>query len=793
MAERSTVYTVEKNVFSFLNQKSFLLLHILGFLMGRAGILDNLTPFGIGFYAAVAYRNKKYATVAITTYLGILSIQGLAVSLPYGIALGIILMLFNYALSLRKTNVFSVSFASSLIYWGISLIFLGFSKFYIYDFMMITFEALVIFAVVYISSYALPITLHRSNRKVLATEEVICVAIIMAVALSGVNEVTILGLSVKNVLGILITIIFAYNGGASIGASVGITLGLISTMSNSGMPPIVIGIYGFSGLLSGIFKDLGKIGSAFGFLLGNTILTFYSNGYHEVFIQLKEVAIAFILFLLIPVVWINELQKYTSPVVGFIHGTRSYGDEIKKRIHGKLTDFSKTFYDLSTTFENMTEQVKLFGNEDITKVVEKVADGVCLDCGMKRTCWDKNFMNTYKGISELLFLIETKEKLDYESIPENIKKKCMYSSKIIEKSIALYELSRIDLTWKKKLMESRELVGEQLKGVSKGIQELALDINDDIQFDTELEDLIYIALDKQGLPVKKLLVTINSKGNTEITIERKNCYGREACIEKYVPVISNVIGNQLIKKNHTCNEYNHNRSCSFTLVEANNFMATTKLAKATKEGNYISGDTYSFMEIKDNYYMIALSDGMGTGEKANRQSSATISMLEKMMEAGFQQEMAIKTINSILMLKSSEEIFSTIDMTLINLQKGIARFAKIGSAPCFIKRDNGDVQTIASTSLPIGILSEIDVQENKRSLNDGDFIIMISDGIIEVNKEIGEQWLYEFLLEATTRNPQELADRILHQALQFAGNRPIDDMTVLVTKVWQTRAQKNLA
>ncbi|KAB3531886.1 stage II sporulation protein E [Alkaliphilus pronyensis] len=793
MAEKSTIYTYDKSIFSYLNQKSFVLLHIIGFLIGRAGILEGLTPFGIGFYAAVAYKNKRYTTVAIATFIGIFSIQGLSSSLPYGISLGIIIILFNYILSIRKAKIFTVSMVSSLIYWGTSFVFLIIQKFYLYDFLMLTFEALVIFAVVYISSYAIPITLQRSNRKVLSTEEVICVAILMAIALSGVNEVSLLGLSVKNILGILITIIFAYNGGASIGASVGITLGLIGTMSKGGLPPVVIGIYGFSGLLSGIFKDLGKIGGAFGFMLGSTILTFYSNGYHEVYIQLKEVAVAFILFLLIPFIWIKELEKYTSPVVGALHGTKSYGDEIKKRIHDKLTDFSKTFYELSSTFENMTEEVKLYNNQDFSKTIEKVADAVCIDCGMRRSCWNKNFMNTYNSISELLCLIETKEELDYNSIPENINKRCIYSNKIIEKSLSLYELRRVDATWKNKLIESRELVGEQLKGVSQGIQELALDINDDIHFDTELEDLIYVALDKSGLSVKKLVVTINSKGNTEITIERKNCFGRDACIEKYIPVISNVVGNQLVKKKNSCNDSSYKKTCIFTLVEANNYMATTKVAKATKESNYLSGDTYSFMEIKNNYYMIALSDGMGTGEKANRQSSATISMLEKMMEAGFQQEMAIKTINSILMLKSSEEIFATIDMTIINLQKGAAQFAKIGSAPCYIKRANGEVQVINSTSLPIGILSNIDIQQNKLTLKDGDFIIMLSDGIIEVNKEIGEEWLYEYLAKTTTRNPQELADKILHQALQHVDNRPEDDMTILVTKIWKTRMNKNLS
>ncbi|MBM7614794.1 stage II sporulation protein E [Alkaliphilus hydrothermalis] len=789
MAERSTTYLQERKMLAIFNQKSILLLHMVAFLLGRAGILGTLTPFGIGFYTALCLKNKKYITVAVVTLMGIMTVQGVNGSIPYGITLGAIVLAFNYFLSTRKYRVISVAFISGSIYLVVATTFILINNFYLYDLMMAVFEALVIFVVVYISSFAIPIALQKNHRKILATEEIICVAILMALTLSGVNDVEVLGVSLKNILGILITIIFAYNGGASVGASVGVTLGLITSMSTNGMPPIIIGIFAFSGLLAGIFKDLGKFGSAFGFLLGNTILTFYINGYYEVFIQLKEVLGAFVLFLIIPGSWILQLQKYSSPALGIIHSSRSYGDEMKKRIYEKLSDFSQTFSDLSVTFENMAERVEAFGQDDLSKLIEKMAEGVCRDCGMRRNCWESNFYNTYQGMSDLLVLIDTREQLDSKSLPDQIKKRCVRPKAVIEKMITLYDLSRVNMIWRKRLLEGKELVGEQLKGMANGIQSLAEELNSEIVFDTELEDSIYVELDKAGLSVNRLLVSTNEKGKLEVTIERRPCYGREDCVENYIPVISRAVGYQLSKKNHKCNNPHSHGSCSFTLVEANKYAALTKVARATNEGNLLSGDSYTFMEIKNNEFLVALSDGMGTGEKAHLQSSATIAMLEKMMEAGFRQEMTIKTINSMLMLKSSEEIFSTIDMTTIDLHEGRAEFAKIGSAPGYIKRSDGKVEVINPASLPIGILSDIDVEQNYKNLQDGDFIIMISDGIIEVNKEEGEDWVVKYLKESVTRNPQELADKILHQALQYTGNKPEDDMTVLVTKVWKTRVQ----
>ncbi len=788
MAERSTTYLHEKRILELFSNKSLLLLHIVAFLLGRAGILESLTPFGIGFYTALCYKNKKYLSVGVTTLLGIMTVQGVNGSLPYGIALVAIIITFTYFLNTRKYKILTVSFISGTIYFVVASLFVIFSNFYLYDLMMVTFEAMVIFVIVYISCYAIPIALQKSQRKILATEEIICVAILMALTLSGVNDIDLLGVSLKNLLGILITIIFAYNGGASVGASVGVTLGLITSMSTNGMPPTIIGIFGFSGLLAGIFKDLGKFGSAFGFLLGNTILTFYINGYYEVLIQMKEIIGAFFLFLVIPTTWILELQKYSSPALGVMHTSKTYGDEIKKQIYEKLSDFSQTFTELSVTFENMAERVEAFGQDDLSKLIEKMAEGVCSDCGMRRNCWQTNFYNTYQGMTDLLLLIETRAELDQRSLPEQIRKRCVKAREVIEKMITLHEYSRLNMIWKKKLLEGKELVGEQLKGMANGIQSLAEEVNSEILFDTELEDNIYVELDKAGLSVNRLLVSTNEKGKLEITIERRPCYGRQDCVERYVPVISKALGYQLTKKIHRCSNPHSKGTCSFTLVEANRFAAITKVARATNEGNLLSGDSYSFMNIKNNEFLIALSDGMGTGEKAHLQSSATIAMLEKMIEAGFRQEMTIKTINSMLMLKSSEEIFSTIDMTMIDLHEGRADFTKIGSAPGYIKRNDGEVEIINPSSLPIGILSEIEVEKNYRDLNEGDFIVMISDGILEVNKAGGEDWVLNYLNQSTTRNPQELADRILYQALQYTGNEPKDDMTVLVTKIWKTRA-----
>ncbi|AOY75518.1 stage II sporulation protein E [Clostridium formicaceticum] len=791
MAEKPTVLPVhlsreKKTIFTSLKaSKKLILLNMIAFLLGRAGILQGLTPFGIGFFTAFNHKDRKYASLGITTLLGIITVKGIYESVPYGITLGIVYLLFQYAMDLRKLKTLKAAFISGFTYLTVSIIFLSFQPFYLYDVMMVAFEALVIFVIVYIASYALPIMLESKNRKILSTEEIICVAILMAIGLTGIQEVSIFQLSLRNSIAILLTILFAYNGGTAVGASVGITLGLITSMSIAGIPPVVIGIFGFSGLLAGIFKDTGKLGTGLGFLIGNAILTFYINGYYEVFIQFREIFLAFALFLLLPATWIQHLEKFTNNPKSIIYADQSHSERMKKQTYEKLMEFSGAFHELAATFEKISDKYEIFEKDDLTNLIQEVANYTCSNCGMKRSCWEKNFNATYQSMADLLVLIETRDSIEVESLPEEIRKRCIHPQKVMEKMTHLYELNYLDMTWKQQFIENRQLVGEQFKGVAEAVRHMAKDLSSETTFDIDLENDLYVALDKAGLSVKNIMVTDHQGGNLEITIEKNPCYHRESCINNFIPVISEAVGSKLVKKPGTCSYQRDGKGCSFTLVKANQYTAVTKVAKMTKAGNLLSGDTYTFMDIKDNQYLTAISDGMGTGDKAHRQSNATITMLEKMMEAGFDREVAIKTINSMLMLKSSEEIFSSLDMALLDLCNGRVDFVKIGSVQSFIKRSQTTVETIHSSTLPIGILKDIQYNENVQKIEDGDFIVMVSDGILEVSKEEGEQWLEDFLASTETRNPQDLADKILEKALNLNNNKVRDDMTVLVTKVFK--------
>ncbi|HEX3031155.1 MAG TPA: SpoIIE family protein phosphatase [Bacillota bacterium] len=212
-------------------------------------------------------------------------------------------------------------------------------------------------------------------------------------------------------------------------------------------------------------------------------------------------------------------------------------------------------------------------------------------------------------------------------------------------------------------------------------------------------------------------------------------------------------------------------------------------AKVAKDGSLVTGDTYREFFLKKGSFVVALSDGMGSGPEAAAESKATIDLLARLLEAGFPEELAVKTVNSALMLKAEEESFATLDLVIIDLHYGLLQFVKIGAAASFIKRGE-KIGLIKSTSLPIGILQQVDADVVKQEVEPGDIIVVMSDGLLEsvADRVDKEQWVVDVLVGCRTADPQNLADFLLNKGRQNAGNSVPDDMTVIVIKIIENPA-----
>lgn len=157
--------------------------------------------------------------------------------------------------------------------------------------------------------------------------------------------------------------------------------------------------------------------------------------------------------------------------------------------------------------------------------------------------------------------------------------------------------------------------------------------------------------------------------------------------DKVLPLVRKTMGCPMVLlEEGTCSVDAKGRECSLLFREAPAFSLTTAAVYAPAEEGRPTGDAAAFLETERGNALLALSDGMGTGEQAAKESRIAIELLEQFTEAGFDRALAVRMINSALLLRRGEETYATLDICHVNLFDGHAEFIKLGAVASFIWR-----------------------------------------------------------------------------------------------------------
>jgi stage II sporulation protein E len=368
-----------------------------------------------------------------------------------------------------------------------------------------------------------------------------------------------------------------------------------------------------------------------------------------------------------------------------------------------------------------------------------------------------------------------------EDVPADFLSDCICADEFVAETNRGFEIAKLNHIWSSRITESREVIAEQLKEVSSVIQDITGDIYEAEEVARAEEERVARRLRAEHITARD--ITIFEKGDKRKEIYLSACCRSGRCItaKEAAAAISDVLGVK-VRVSEASKSVITKDLESFIFVEDTKFKMLTGIARAMKEN--VSGDNFSILKMDNGEFMVALSDGMGTGKEAGEESETVMSLLEQMIESGFKAETAIKLIISSLVLKSDKQSFSTIDMSIINLFTGMCEFIKIGAAAAFIKRDNW-VETISSTTLPIGMFGSVDYDTVTKKLYEADIIIMVTDGVLDsLDGDNKEASMEQLISEIKSSNPQEIANRILDKALSKSNYIPIDDMTVITAGMW---------
>lgn len=338
-------------------------------------------------------------------------------------------------------------------------------------------------------------------------------------------------------------------------------------------------------------------------------------------------------------------------------------------------------------------------------------------------------------------------------------------------------------TWRNQMIESRKLVADQLFGVSSVMDDLVDEMKREGQQLFRQEEQIRQALDRLGLSIPEIEIISLDEGRIEIEMLHQFVGGMDECRKIIAPLLSDITGETIVVKRERFGA-TVDGFYTVTFGTARQFDIETGIAGVAKGGEAMSGDSHSTVELSSGKYAIALSDGMGNGWRANGESQAALSILQKLLASGMDERLAIKSVNSVLLLRSQEEMFATIDLALVDLNSGRTSFLKIGSTPSFIKRGH-TIIPITAHNLPAGILQDIDVDAVRVDLFPGDILIMMTDGVYDAPGTHGnkERWMQRMIREIPFVDAQTYADAILEHAIRYQDGRIRDDMTVVVARV----------
>lgn len=342
--------------------------------------------------------------------------------------------------------------------------------------------------------------------------------------------------------------------------------------------------------------------------------------------------------------------------------------------------------------------------------------------------------------------------------------------------------SRQEYIVKQKLYENREVLADHINELADVLCSVA-DENIIVKELTSKQSRVLMhSLKSNRILMEKFCYTEAESGTVQISVNLAYIGKGSFSTAKVAKIFSAVLNREVVPQ-ESAPLYIMEDFSQFSFVLKPSFALQTGVARAVKETEKLSGDSYGFCEDEKGRFAILLSDGMGSGDKAMADSELVIELSEKFLEAGYPLEKTMKLINSALVSGIENKNMSTLDICDINLHTGDCSFAKVGATVSFIKRDNF-VDKIVAGNLPLGIFVDMEPDIIRRSLTVGDYIIMLSDGVLEgLGQVIGEDGLYDFLCAMDSLPAKEMANHLLNYVIRVCNGKIRDDMTILVAKV----------
>lgn len=787
--------TKKKSILTNAISKKYIVLYIITLMVSTIGLGQTISPASLAMVVAVGANEIPIIIVLLLGLIGNIIGCGWGAVLPYIITVLIFFSSFfirepkyNEESRNEKIKLGKRLFIASLIVGIVKVIISGFL---LYDIFAAIAMSILTFILYKVFVNSIIVILEFNEKRAFTLEEIMGASVLLTIAVCCIGNLQIFGFSIRNIIAIFMVLALGWKNGMLVGATSGVTIGVTLGII-SGNEPVIIAAYAISGLIAGILNRFGKIGVVLGFVLGNILITYLSNGGVENLIVFKEILIAGIGLLALP----KNIKLDIENIIGdkpFLPVASNRGLDKSKETIEKLKNMSEAVEQMANSYtdnfrkseENKESNKQIFITEllnsteslednilydNISDVEGKIVDEIFEELIKKQFIKEKDLIDIFAKNNNYI--------VGFDDDERTVKDEVQRMTRAINSA---YRISKMNFVWNEKLKEEKQNIGSQLSGVSKAISSIA----EDFKKETKAEDLfikekeeISALLKEKEILVQELSINKNERIIVELYIEKTNKKNIQDIILK---ILEKVLKEKLDITQKDVIDYN--KTEKIICKSADKFIIEIGQAIAIKDGNKISGDSLLHTKLQDGKYLIAISDGMGSGENAKKSSQIVVNMLQKLLNTGYNKEASIDLINTNL-LNVSQDVYATLDVAIVDLFKGNIEFIKAGCAPTYVK-NNKKVQIIKSASLPTGIVKNISKDVIERKIEDEELVVMCSDGIIDSNVEYKNKalWVKYLLEDMENTNPQKCADILLNEAIDNNYGNIKDDMSILTFKL----------
>ena len=729
----------------------------LGFLTSRTMIFQGLLPFGIAFVAAAP--KNFLASSALGAFLGYFIPVSDVGAFRYLAALFAVVSI--KALLFAVTKYAKVSIICSVIALATTLLTGAVATSgQTSEVINCLLESAFAFGGTFFISQGF--RLMGSEKRGLQGRELASLLIAITIALTGIIQFYIGGISVGRILCVTLILLASRFGEIYAGAVCGIITGFAVAVTGGNLA-ISIALV-FSGLVTGIFSSRGKYAQVVVFLMASAISCGLSGDITETVEFLIETLFGSAIYLLVPKSVGIKLGSLFSPPT-----KTPVENPLKKAVTMRLGFAADALSDVSQTVEGVAKELSRINSPTVENILNGVENEACSGCSLCIHCWETRKNDTITAVFDIIKGVKEGTEYPEESAGEEFRGRCLRPLRVAKSVVKYYTDYASSVAAESRLSDVRSVVSDQFDGISNMLKSMAQEFENEESFEPKLAEKISLALKNIDIRSEECSCRIDKMGRMSVELisrslgdakinRMKILRQAELCCQRNFepPVITEMGGKTYI-----------------TLSEKAAVTADIGIWQIPGSPSGICGDAYNyFVDSKSRFFMI-LSDGMGTGGRAAVDGAMASGLMARLLRAGFGYDCSLRIVNSSMLFKSTDESLATVDVSCIDLFSGRCDLLKAGAAPTVVRR-NGKSGKAQSTSLPAGILREVGFDKASVKLRPGDIVIMMSDGVTSE----GTEWICAEA-EAWQGRAQDLAEHIAKCAKRRRSDNHVDDITVM--------------